>query len=437
MHRWVVVGLGLCSSTSVLAALLPVAPATLAHHSDAVVVVDVVAARAEERLTAPGRAGDRGPGLGLAAEIVTVVDVAVVDVVAGAPLALQTVTVQGGQVGHRRVVVWEEAVLPLGERLVVFVAENDTPGDAFVVGGALGVFAFSSSAAAQALVDDTVAVRRPVVAASSTTGDAAAGAGRVQPAYVADGERWGRDPVAAPFFFAPATFAAVGDVDEALAALVDGMVVWNDEGGAAVRLRDGGVLAAGAPEPDILVYRGEGLFDGTTASSALAVTTTTYEGDEIVACDIKMYATNVYGRIDWSLSADAAPPDTFDLRQNVTHEVGHCLGLGHSEVDGAIMAATLDDGTTASDRHLHPDDQAGLQALYGVAPAPGEGEGEGEEGEGEEGEGEEGEGEGEGEEGEGEREDSGAGPGCAGGGAGGGLGLLVLLVRGRRRRGRG
>jgi hypothetical protein len=55
-----------------------------------------------------------------------------------------------------------------------------------------------------------------------------------------------------------------------------------------------------------------------------------------------------------------------DLQGIATHEIGHALGLGHSEAMGSTMFAPIF-GTGTSQRSLSADDIAGLQAVYGVA----------------------------------------------------------------------
>ncbi|MDP6954991.1 MAG: matrixin family metalloprotease, partial [Planctomycetota bacterium] len=54
-----------------------------------------------------------------------------------------------------------------------------------------------------------------------------------------------------------------------------------------------------------------------------------------------------------------------DIQGIATHEFGHALGLGHSTVAGATMA-TLSSNHYIPMRSIEPDDQAGIQYLYGV-----------------------------------------------------------------------
>lgn len=61
---------------------------------------------------------------------------------------------------------------------------------------------------------------------------------------------------------------------------------------------------------------------------------------------------------------------TYDLEATFTHEIGHVLGLDHSDEAGSIMQPHqgingLYDQTAVSARSLSDDDRAGVRALYG------------------------------------------------------------------------
>uniref|UniRef100_A0A803MBT5 Peptidase metallopeptidase domain-containing protein n=1 Tax=Chenopodium quinoa TaxID=63459 RepID=A0A803MBT5_CHEQI len=53
-----------------------------------------------------------------------------------------------------------------------------------------------------------------------------------------------------------------------------------------------------------------------------------------------------------------------DLNSAVLHEIGHLLGLGHSQDKNAVMFATIDHGVKK--RELQQDDVEGIQTLYGT-----------------------------------------------------------------------
>ena len=64
---------------------------------------------------------------------------------------------------------------------------------------------------------------------------------------------------------------------------------------------------------------------------------------------------------NWSSNPTAS--NQVDLESVAVHEIGHNLGLGHSQVQNAIMFPSIPLGTTK--RNLGQDDINGLQALYG------------------------------------------------------------------------
>jgi hypothetical protein len=65
-------------------------------------------------------------------------------------------------------------------------------------------------------------------------------------------------------------------------------------------------------------------------------------------------------------------PGTYDLETTLTHEVGHLLGLDHSQAPGSVMreAQAVNDRSRRrrlSGRELGEDDLAGARSLYGGA----------------------------------------------------------------------
>ncbi|XP_062030664.1 metalloendoproteinase 3-MMP-like [Rosa rugosa] len=63
----------------------------------------------------------------------------------------------------------------------------------------------------------------------------------------------------------------------------------------------------------------------------------------------------------WSVGAT---PGAMDLESVALHEIGHLLGLGHSSVEGAIMAPVIPSGVARIS--LTGDDVQGIRALYNV-----------------------------------------------------------------------
>jgi hypothetical protein len=73
-----------------------------------------------------------------------------------------------------------------------------------------------------------------------------------------------------------------------------------------------------------------------------------------------------YESWDWDDGPGAPGIGNVDLQGIACHEYGHALGLGHSAVGGATMVPSAT-GSGAAQRSIHPDDVAGVQAIYGAA----------------------------------------------------------------------
>lgn len=98
------------------------------------------------------------------------------------------------------------------------------------------------------------------------------------------------------------------------------------------------------------------------ASNAVAVTSTTFneKNGEIVGYDIEINAVNFLFSLD-AMPIHGSP--TMDIQNTITHEIGHVIGLDHSNVGDSTMFASGPVGETKK-RTLHQDDLDGLCDIY-------------------------------------------------------------------------
>ena len=104
--------------------------------------------------------------------------------------------------------------------------------------------------------------------------------------------------------------------------------------------------------------------------NVIAVTTTSYRQDtgQIVDADIELNeARFLFSTVDEPVCTSEGQRGCVgtDVANTVTHEIGHMLGLDHSEVAGAAMYASAEFGET-SKRELARDDE---QAICDIYPA--------------------------------------------------------------------
>jgi hypothetical protein len=179
---------------------------------------------------------------------------------------------------------------------------------------------------------------------------------------------WQDAPVDEPFVLNTDSFAPVGPADEVEAVFERALRTWSVEGEADLFLEYGGRTdetrqGSGDDGVNVAVFGSRDFFAG------LAVATTWQDGRRLVDCDLTVHRRNGYGDLEWHLGEGDAPRNAFDLTNTLTHELGHCLGLAHSQRSTAMMSPYSTPGTGEAARHLTEDDREGLQALYGrVAP---------------------------------------------------------------------
>lgn len=70
----------------------------------------------------------------------------------------------------------------------------------------------------------------------------------------------------------------------------------------------------------------------------------------------------------WHTGAESPPPTHFDTQTIVAHELGHCLGLGHSDQGAPPVVMRTFIHTGEWQRVLGSDDIAGRDALFPLRP---------------------------------------------------------------------
>lgn len=103
-------------------------------------------------------------------------------------------------------------------------------------------------------------------------------------------------------------------------------------------------------------------FGGELAHAFQPGTEALFGAGGTVAGDV--HVNNAFGWVDDP--NDGAGGSTFDLYTVLLHEVGHSLGLDHTNVNGSIMEPVYE----GARRTLGADDLAGIQFIYGPEPVP-------------------------------------------------------------------
>ncbi len=272
--------------------------------------------------------GDRGHG------IETVAWVAVEQTLLGVPADTLAVVLAGGRIDDHGTWIADEPVLLADHRYRLTLA-RDPRGRLRVLGGVDGAIPLDP-----------------------------------MPCYALTGEDWAHQshPVEEDFRINVGTFddGMVSDerLEDAFRMALD---IWSTEGGAGVYVPYGGTTSNSQYGWDNGVN--VTLFDDFSWGSTLALATWNYSGNgRMTDCDIRFYGSNGSGAIHWSFDLDnGASGGEYDFVQVAEHEMGHCLGLDHSSHSTAVMYASSSPGGGWERRHLHSDDEAGLQAIYGPA----------------------------------------------------------------------
>ncbi len=149
---------------------------------------------------------------------------------------------------------------------------------------------------------------------------------------------------------------------DVMGAVSGAMSAWNSVDGATIEFSDQGQTPVRTVDYDGVntIYFDT---DWTMDPELMAVTANwSYSDGTVVGFDIRINDRDHSWATDGRVDAD-------DLQNMLAHEVGHCLGLDHTDVDSeATMYANAIPGETAK-RTPKDDDVQGAQYLYGRGTA--------------------------------------------------------------------
>ena len=165
--------------------------------------------------------------------------------------------------------------------------------------------------------------------------------------------RWSTTPVSVRTY--TVGNSTITDGDGGVTAVVGAIRVWgiissSTTGSAAVR---------GSAPATIMLNTNGGVCTGTCLAATLTGYYTTQAGDD------RIYDADIYTNTAQPLysSREAGCSGEYDVDGIMAHEVGHVIGIGHSNVAGATMYPSVSACNTGN-RTLAADDIAAKNDLY-------------------------------------------------------------------------
>ena len=179
------------------------------------------------------------------------------------------------------------------------------------------------------------------------------GAGAITTAYSTLGHKWGVQQV--PYYVNPSN--KYMSESAALSAIQAAASNWTAQSNANILLYYMGRTSTSSISDN---GRNEVFFRDVSEGGMAGRTIVWWDGTgKIIETDTVFYT----GSYSFLADGAACPGSAFYLQDAATHELGHALGLGHSDVSTATMAPYLNACST-SFRTLDADDVAGIESLY-------------------------------------------------------------------------
>lgn len=165
--------------------------------------------------------------------------------------------------------------------------------------------------------------------------------------------RWATTPISVRTYYIGNN--TITDSDKGVTAVVGAIRVWGIISSSSTT---SGAVRGSAPATIMLNTNG-GLCTGNCLAATLTGYYTTQTGDD------RIYDADVYTNtsIQFYSSREPGCSAEYDIDGIMAHEVGHVIGIGHSNVSGATMYPSVSSCNTAN-RSLATDDLNAKNDLY-------------------------------------------------------------------------